>query len=60
VGNGIRKAPNVSKGHVGCWAGRCQGKWELKPTQRVKMTRWVVVGVVVEGSGAIEPPNARL
>jgi hypothetical protein len=47
VGNGIRKAPNVSKGHVGCWAGRCQGKW-------------VVVGVVVEGSGAIEPPNARL
>ena len=47
MGNGIRKAPNVSKGHVGCWAGRCQGKW-------------VVVGVVVEGSGAIEPPNARL
>ena len=34
-----------------------QGEWETKPTQRVKMTRWVVVGVVAEGCQARKPPN---
>ena len=52
------------KSHPTCHFDTLGGRWSRsrgesgkKPTQRVKSTRWVVVGIIEEGSRARKPPN---
>ena len=52
------------KSHPTCHFDTLGGRWSRsrgesgkKPTQRVKSTRWVVVGIIEEGSRVRKPPN---